>query len=111
MVFSVPSQLAWLLATTMVFPSGAVFHSKACVSSLVLDASSSWDCALPVLHPTARGYSQKDQKQLWKVKEGQYCLGFPYHSTGSVAAAAAAFIAAVKRHMEDAARQTSQRLH
>ena len=102
-VFSDLSQLAWMLTTTMVFPSGVVFHSKACVSSLVLDASSSWDCALPVLHPTARRYNQKDQKQLWKVKEGQYCLGFPYHSTGSVAAAAAAFIAAVKRLMEDAA--------
>ena len=97
-VFSDPSQLAWLLTTAMVFPSGAVFHSKACVSSLVLDASSSWDCALPVLHPAARRYNQKDQKQQRKVKEGQYCLGFPCHSTGSVAAAVA-----VKRHMEDAA--------
>ena len=69
-VFSDPSQMAWLLKSTMVFPSGAGFHAMDCVSSLVLDASSSWDCALPVLQPTARGYNQKDQKQIWKVKEG-----------------------------------------
>ena len=102
-VFSDPSRLAWLLKSTMVFPSGAGFHAMDCVSSLVLDASSSWDCVLPVLQPTARGYNQKDQKQIWKVKEGPYCLGFPYHSTGSVAAAAAAFTAAVQVYMEEAA--------
>ena len=73
------------------------------LSSLVLDASSSWDCALPVLQPTARGYTQKDPKQFWKVKEGQYCIGFPYHSTGSVVAAAAAFTAAVLRYLKEAA--------
>ena len=103
-VFSDPSQLAWLLKSAMVFfPSGAGFHAMDCVSSFVLDASSSWYCALPVLQPTARGYIHKDQKQIWKVKEGPYCLGFPYHSTGSVAAAAAAFTAAVKVYMEEAA--------
>ena len=63
-----------------------------------------WCWMLPllgtVLQPTARGYNQKDQKQIWKVKEGPYCLGFPYHSTGSVAAAAAAFTEAVKVYME-----------
>ena len=42
-VFSDPSQLAWLLQSTMVFPSGACFHAMDCVSSLVLDAFSSWD--------------------------------------------------------------------
>ena len=63
----------------------------------------SWDCARLVLQPTAREYKHKDQKQIWKVKEGQYCLGFPHRSTGSVATAAAAFIAAVKRYMEEAA--------
>ena len=103
-VFSDPSWLAWLLGSTMVFPSGAGFHAMDCVSSLVLDASSSsWDCALPVLQPTARGYNQKDQKQIWKVKEGPYCLGFPCRSTGFVAAAAAAFTAAVQVYMEEAA--------
>ena len=49
------------------------------------------------------GTIKKTKKQIWKVKEGPYCLGFPYHSTGSVAAAAAAFTAAVKVYMEEAA--------
>ena len=60
--FSDPSQLAWLLTTTMVFPSGAV-------SSLVLDASSSWDCALPVLHPTARGTIKKTKSNFGKSEK------------------------------------------
>ena len=68
-VFSDPSQLAWLLTSTMVFPSGAGFHSMACVSSLVLDASSSWDCALPVLQPTARGTIKKTKSKFGKSKK------------------------------------------
>ena len=68
-VFSDPSQLAWLLTTTMVFPSGAVFHSKVCVSSLVLDASSSVDCALPVLHPAARGTIKKTKSNFGMSKK------------------------------------------